>query len=693
MACLFDFQAETKTSIIEMEVRDTAGLKTEKDTKSIEQTIEEQTNLCSKTEIENKASGSLIETVTADQSNEEIDVLTVDTDNNMAQESLIEKKDNVTDLSSIKAETDSQVVNVSDDKTVKDEKSVDKKDGKRRLSDDRDTSESRSKKRDSRDSSKDHRKHTSHHHRHSRDSREQSHDRKDSHKDRCSPSRRKDSYGGSKERRKSGSLDKDRHRTESHERKSSVSKDGKDSKKPLKRDERQSSVGGPNSEKKKVKTPGKVEKKKSRKSMDERVDSLWTDLFTPDVTPSQKGKLKKESSIDNSGVVTKKTIVTEAKGEKSKAVSEKEDSVSSLDSALNKTENKDKVEDDSVDRSDTSIFDKFKDMEKIVDNWRSDKMKAKEAETDKVDNKMLLEKDESKTIKEQENNESKSIEKQEITSETKEVVSNVVDDLKSACQKTEIKDEKRVSSNEVKIDQNTVKDEKVIKTEQKTIKDEKVIKMEQKAIKDEKVTKIEQQTKDGKLIKSEQKSIKDEKSIKTEQKTKREEKDKKLDSKKKDNKDAVSREIKKEKESYDKEKLKKKLKDKARRMKEKLIESSEKEKKGYKKEKLLNKPERSRSLSSDKGRKLSPDKNVNVIKISPLKKDVLEKHRKLSEEGARKRQLSGEGGKPEHGPGEGKSRPTRNKAVAFAEILKKEKLGSGKLLQSRAYFRWVFCDS
>ena len=529
---------------------------------------------------------------------------------------------------------------VSEVISVKIDKNDDKKDNKRKLSLDKDSFETPSKRRDSRDSkdSRDdknsshhrHRHHSHHHHRHSRDSRESaseerkhSRDKKDSYKD-----RRKHSHSSSHERKKSDSVDKDKERRDSHDRKSSVSKDRRDSlkdlpsDKSLKKGERRSSIASANSDQKDTKTPGKIEKKKSRKSEDIPVDSSWIDLFKPDVTPKQKDKTKSEQSVEDSVYTPLKEGATVSVEAKLKSDSANEEITSSLEDTEKVKENSEqKFSKENLDK--VCILDKFKNIVKESDNINIVIEDIKKEEKDSAIDTVLDAKENASSNMNVEN-------LVDIKTEAQSSTDNLLKPHGSD-RKADVVSEKGIIEDSEKVKKSKVEGENVEKV---------------------------------KIGESEFHIVKV----------------------------PVSSGMKKEKSP--KEGTGKKAVDKTKLLKDlKAKLTGEKEKKRDSKDKKERKAEKVKGLSTEKTKKLSPVRKGIMKKVTPEKKlTESAKKRRLSGEGSKKRQLSGDSAKKRHVSGEGKARPSRNKSVAFAEILKKEKLGSGKFYLTRVLEKNGECE-
>ena len=578
----------------EKEAKESLEIKAEtKDQKVLEQTKEKQTDKNPKTVTESKV------------------------DENMDVISDVKSKVTVSELD--------QKVTASDSSSVKVDETGDKKEGKRKLSIDKDSFEIPSKRRDSRDSSKDskddkhhhHSHHGHHHHRHSRDSRDsvseerrRSHDRKDSHRDRTPP-RRKDSHSSSRERKESvSSSDRDKGKLESRDKKSSLAKDRKDSLKDVGvkglKKERRSSVASAGSDK----TPAKVEKKKSRKSEDIPVDASLIDLFKPDVTPKQKDKLKAELSVEEGKVTSVKAGLFESLEANFKSESVKDKTLSLNSETVNCDEIKDRDNEILGEKAVISILSKCDNTDEVTgvsvekkDNIHRETVEIKatsfspEIASDLIDNEIKVEKIETAA----------------------DLLKTLDSDKSDASQKPGIKEEKsRDKSKEVKA-KDTDKVEKVKVGESEP----KVIKIPVPG-----------------MIRKERspKGISD-----------------------------------------------KKRSDKTKKLGDKRL-SGDKDKRSDSKDKTPGKAERARSLSTEKLGKSSSEKKLKpAIKVtkdtSMAKKRLMSgdsaKKKHLSGDSIKKRKLSGDS-KQRHPSGEGRSRPNRNKSVSFAEILRKEKLGSGK---------------
>ena len=623
--------------------------------------------------------------------------------------------DTVSGISDVQQSKSSEKVNVSDldldgkdtssvNSSVRSEKFDDKKDGKRKLSSDKDSFEVPSKKRDSRDSSKDskddrhrHRHHSHHHHRHSRDSRDSvsedrkhSHDRRDSHRDKKSPSRRKDLHSSSHDRKESVSSDRGKDKSDSRDRKSSLSKDKKDSVKDLsskgvKKGERRSSVSSAGSDQKITKTPAKVEKKKPRKSEDIPVDASLIDLFKPDVTPKQKLKSEERVALSskpglfesleakfNLGLVKDKPLSLDGEavivGEKKDTSSEilSDIATSSILSTCDNVDQKtDHLESINVDKKDDKLGDA---VESKVDSL------FHETTSDLSHSTSLSENEPSEINKETAEKVLNPLDsdkiyvashpdvKQEITKEIKAEQVSFTDVKKEKCKEiksehvsfTNVKKEKskEVSFTDVKKEtHNEIKSEHVSFTDVKKEKS-KEIKSEHVRFTDVK----KEKSKESKL----EVSVKPEKGVIRELE-------------RKVIKTPGSKEIKKEKSV-------KVTPDKKKKPDEKRLSlGSNKERKSDSKEKTPGKSDKLSKISSEnKLKQNSKEKDVSSSKKGIISGDSAKAKKKhLSGDSVKQRKLSGES-KQRHPSGEGRARPNRNKSVSFAEILKKEKLGSGK---------------
>ena len=602
--------------------------------------------------------------------------------------------DTVSGVSEVPQSISAEKVNVSDldldgkntssvDSGVRGDKFDDKKDGKRKLSSDKDSFEVPSKKRDSRDSSKDskddrhrHRHHSHHHHRHSRDSRDSvsedrkySRDRRDSHNDKKSPSRRKDSHSSSHDRKESVSSDRGKDKSDSRDRKSSLSKDKKDSVKDLsskgvKKGERRSSVSSAGSDQKITKTPAKVEKKKPRKSEDIPVDASLIDLFKPDVTPKLKGKLKTEERVS----LSSKPGLFESLEAKFNLGLVKDKPLSLEGEAVIVGEKKDTASEILSDVATSSILSTCDNVDQKTDHLESINVDRKEDKLgDAVESKPDLLSHESTSDLSQSTSQSQN-EPSEINKETAEKVLNPLDSDKiQVASHTDVKQEitKEVKSEHVNFTDVKKEKSKEIKSEQVNFTDVKKEKSKEVSFTDVKKEKSKEVSFTN-VKKEKRKESKSEDSVKPEKGIIRDFEGKVI-------KTQGSKEIQKEK-SLKVTPDKKKKPDEMR-----LSLGSSKDRKSDSKEKTPGKSDKLSKVSSERKLKQnSKEKDVSSSKKGIISGDsakVKKKH--LSGDSVKQRKLSGES-KQRQPSGEGRARPNRNKSVSFAEILKKEKLGSGK---------------
>ena len=613
--------------------------------------------------------------------------------------------DTVSSVSEVPQSKGAEKVNVNDldlggkdpssvNSSVRVERFDDKKDGKRKLSSDKDSFEVPSKKRDSRDSSKDskddrhrHRHHSHHHHRHSRDSRDSvsedrkhSHDRRDSHRDKKSPSRRKDSHSSSHDRKESVSSDRGKDKSDSRDRKSSLSKDKKDSvkdssSKGLKKGERRSSVSSAGSDQKITKTPAKVEKKKPRKSEDIPVDASLIDLFKPDVTPKQKLKSEERVSLSskpglfesleakfNLGLVKDKLLSLDGEavivGEKKDTASEilSDVATSSILSTCDNVDQKtDHLESINVDKKEDKLGDAVESKPDLLSHETisdlSHSTSQSENEPSEI-NKETAEKVLNPLDSDKIHVASHTDVKQEITKEIKAEQVSFTDVKKEKSKEISFSDVKKEKSKEIKSEHVSFTDIKKEKSKEVSFTDVKKEKSKEISFTDVK--------------KEKHKESKSEDSVKPEKGIIRELERKVI-------KTPGSKEIKKEKSL-------KMTPDKKKRPDEKRLSlGSNKERKSDSKEKTPGKSDKLSKVSSEsKLKQNSKEKDVSSSKKGIISGDSAKAKKKhLSGDSVKQRKLSGES-KQRHPSGEGRARPNRNKSVSFAEILKKEKLGSGK---------------
>ena len=605
--------------------------------------------------------------------------------------------DTVSSVSEVPQSKGAEKVNVNDldlggkdpssvNSSVRVERFDDKKDGKRKLSSDKDSFEVPSKKRDSRDSSKDskddrhrHRHHSHHHHRHSRDSRDSvsedrkhSHDRRDSHRDKKSPSRRKDSHSSSHDRKESVSSDRGKDKSDSRDKNSSLSKDKKDSVKDLsskgvKKGERRSSVSSAGSDQKITKTPAKVEKKKPRKSEDIPVDASLIDLFKPDVTPKQ--KLKSEERVS----LSSKPGLFESLEAKFNLGLVKDKPLSLDGEAVIVGEKKDTASEILSDVATSSILSTCDNVDQKTDHLESINVDKKEDKlVDVVQSKSDLLSHETTSDLSQSTSQSAN-EPSEINKETAEKVLNPLDiDKIHVASHTDVKQEitKEIKAEHVSFTDVKKEKSKEIKSEHVSFTD--VKKEKSKEIKSEHVSFTEVKKEKSKEVsftdfkKEKRKESKSEDSVKPEKGIIRELERKVI-------KTPGSKEIKKEKSL-------KVMPDKKKKPDEKRLSlGSSKERKSESKEKTPGKSDKLSKVSSEnKLKQNSKEKDVSSSKKGIISGDSAKAKKKhLSGDSVKQRKLSGES-KQRHPSGEGRARPNRNKSVSFAEILKKEKLGSGK---------------
>ena len=605
--------------------------------------------------------------------------------------------DTVSSVSEVPQSKGAEKVNVSDlggkdnssvNSSVRSEKFDDKKDGKRKLSSDKDSFEVPSKKRDSRDSSKDskddrhrHRHHSHHHHRHSRDSRDSvsedrkhSHDRRDSHRDKKSPSRRKDSHSGSHDRKESVSSDRGKDKSDSRDKQSFL----KDlSSKGVKKGERRSSVSSAGSDQKITKTPAKVEKKKPRKSEDIPVDASLIDLFKPDVTPKLKGKLKTEASVAlsskpglfesleakfNIGLVKDKPLSLDGEavivGEKKDTASEilSDVATSSILSTCDNVDQKtDHLESINVDKKEDKLGDAIESKSDLLSHETTSDLshstslsENKPSEINKDTAEKVLKPLDSDKI----HVASHTDVKQEFTKEIKAEQVSITDLKKEKSKEISFTDVKKEKSKENKSEHVSFTDVKKEKSKEIRFTDVKKEKSKEISFTDVK--------------KEKHKEIKTEDSVKSGKGIIRELERKVV-------KTPGSKEIKKEKSL-------KVTPDKKKKPDEKRLSlGSNKDRKSDSKEKIPSKSDKLIKVSSEsKLKQNSKEKDVSSSKKGIISGDSAKAKKKhLSGDSVKQRKLSGES-KQRHPSGEGRARPNRNKSVSFAEILKKEKLGSGK---------------
>ena len=623
--------------------------------------------------------------------------------------------DTVSGVSEVQQSNGAEKVNVSDldlggkdpssvNSSVRGERFDDKKDGKRKLSSDKDSFEVPSKKRDSRDSSKDskddrhcHRHHSHHHHRHSRDSRDSisedrkhSHDRRDSYRDKKSPSRRKDSHSSSHDRKESVSSDRGKDKSDSRDKNSSLSRDKKDSvkdssSKGVKKGERRSSVSSAGSDQKITKTPAKVEKKKPRKSEDIPVDASLIDLFKPDVTPKQKGKLKTEASV----ALSSKPGLFESLEAKFNLGLVKDKPLSLDGEAVTVGEKKDTASEILSDVATSSILSTCDNVDQKTDHLESINVDKKEDKLgDAVESKSDLLSYETTSNLSHSTSLSEN-EPSEINKETAEKVLNPLDSDKiHVASHTDVKQE---ITKEIKSEHVSFTDVKKEKSKEDSFTDVKKEKSKEVSFTDVKKEKSKEVSfTDVKKEKSKEVSFTDVKKEKSKENSFTDvKKEKRKESKSEDSvkpEKGIIRELERKviktpgSKEIKKEKSLKVTPDKKKKPDEKRLSlGSSKDRKGDSKEKTPGKSDKLSKVSSEnKLKQNSKEKDVSSSKKGIISGDSAKAKKKhLSGDSVKQRKLSGES-KQRHPSGEGRARPNRNKSVSFAEILKKEKLGSGK---------------